>query len=178
MNKLIYVISGGPGFGKSALIDALDRRSFYCGKDVAREFIKEQIISGGEILPQNNRLEFQKIILQRRIKQYKDAPEGKICFFDRGIPDLIGYLTKENLEVPNEYYLASNKYRYEKIVFLTPPWQEIFEKDSERSETFREAKIIHKAIEKAYKDLSYKIINVPKGSINKRVEFILLKIKK
>ncbi|MBW2990272.1 AAA family ATPase [Candidatus Woesearchaeota archaeon] len=176
MNKNIYVVSGGPGFGKSALIDALEKKGFYVGKDVAREFIEEQKRTGGKILHYVHRLEFNKEVLQRRIKQYKDTPENKICFFDRGIPDLIAYLVKYELKVPNEFYEAANKYKYQKTVFFTPPWQEIFENDpKKRHENFEEAVSIHNTIEKVYQELGYEIINIPKTSVSERVEFVLLK---
>ena len=151
----------------------MKKEGFYCGNDVAREFIEEQIRSGGKALPWDNRKEFSKIILEKRIKQYEDAPEGDVCFFDRGIPDLIGYLIKAGLKVPDEYYKSAKSHPYQKIVFFTPPWQATFEKDPDRHETFGEAVIIHNAIKKVYQDLGYKVIDVPKTSVDKRIEFIL-----
>lgn len=176
IRKNVYVISGGPGFGKSSLINALKKKGFYCGEDVAREFIKEQIRIGGKTLPWNNRLEFSKIILKKRVKQYKDAPNGKICFFDRGILDLIGYIVKEGLKVPTEFYKVVEKYKYQEVTFFTPPWQKIFNKKSKRRESFNDAVAIHNSIKKVYKRLGYKTINLPKTSADKRAVFILSKI--
>jgi len=177
IQKSIYVITGGPGFGKSALIDALEKKGFHCGKDVAREFIKEQISNGGKIFPWSNRIEFSKIILQKRIKQYENALKGKICFFDRGIPDIIGFFIKDELEVPQEFFKAERDYKYKKIVFLTPPWLEIYKKDNVRRMDYNEAVVIHNILKKLYQELGYEIINIPKVQVSERVKFILSKIK-
>jgi len=171
-DKQIYVISGGPGFGKTALITALKKKGFLCGIDVAREYIYS-----GEKIPPRNTIKFNKIIMKKRIQQYKDAPKEKVIFFDRGIPDSVGYIKYRKLKIPEEYNAYAKKFRYQKNIFLTPPWKKIFEADEKkRSETFNEAATIHNMIKKVYQDLDYKIINVPKTSISKRVDFILSKI--
>ncbi|MCK4635078.1 MAG: AAA family ATPase [Candidatus Aenigmarchaeota archaeon] len=174
--KTIYVITGGPGSGKSTIIHALEKKGFLCNNEFARDIIKEQKKKGGKILPCINRLKFHELILQKRIEQYEDIPEGKICFSDRGIPDLIGYLINYGIEVPDKYYRLGKKYRYQDTVFFAPPWRELFKKDSERKETFDEAVDISDKIYDVYKDLDYNILTIPKVSVNDRVEFILSNI--
>lgn len=46
-----YIITGGPGVGKTALIEELNRQGFSTVPEDARRIIKEQIDLGGDGLP-------------------------------------------------------------------------------------------------------------------------------
>ena len=54
-----YVITGAPGTGKTAIINALKKRGYSCVDENSREIIAEQIINGGEILPWENQIAFE-----------------------------------------------------------------------------------------------------------------------
>ncbi len=56
---------------------------------------------------------------------------------------------------------------------MMPPWQEIYTTDNERYESFEQSLAIYNHLKKTYSDLNYKIIEVPKGTVNKRTNFIL-----
>jgi predicted ATPase len=60
--------------------------------------------------------------------------------FDRGIPDVIGYLRLCGLPVHVSMMAAAKRCRYAKRVFIAPPWLAIFEQDAERKQSPREAK--------------------------------------
>ena len=62
-------------------------------------------------------------------------------------------------------------YTYDKV-FLLPPWEDIYVPDTERYETFEQAMEIHKHLVTVYKRFMMPIIEVPKASVDKRVEFI------
>lgn len=59
--------------------------------------------------------------------------------FDRGIPDVIGYLRLCGLPVPHTALRAAEQRRYARRVFIAPPWLAIFEQDAERKQTLAEA---------------------------------------
>ena len=59
------------------------------------------------------------------------------------------------------------------ILFLLPPWELIFTQDTERFETFSQAKEIYMQLKETYSNLGYQVIEVPIGTVEKRVEFIL-----
>ena len=103
---------------------------------------------------------------------------NEIQFFDRGIPDNIGYLRLGNNPVPEEFHSAARNYRYNKKVFFLEPWKEIYVNDAERKEPFEVALKISESIKNAYIELDYDVICVPKRPVHERVEFILKKIKK
>ena len=54
-----------------------------------------------------------------------------------------------------------------------PPWQKIYTRDNERYESFEQSLAIHNHLKKTYLDLDYKVIEVPTGTVQKRVNFIL-----
>ena len=47
----LYVITGGPGTGKTSLIEELKTVGYQTVKEVARDIIKEQQLQGGNALP-------------------------------------------------------------------------------------------------------------------------------
>ena len=48
-----YIITGGPGSGKSTVIDALGKVGFLCADEVGRQIIQEQLKIGGDALHTN-----------------------------------------------------------------------------------------------------------------------------
>jgi predicted ATPase len=176
MNVTKYVITGGPGFGKTSIIDELERRGYNSVHEISRSIIKEQLDTGGDVLPWKNLNTFSRLVFEKRIQQHINAPQTKHSFFDRGIPDVIAYMVRDELELPEKYVHALSDYNYNEIVFLTPPWEEIFVNDNERKENYIEACDIHHFIKTTYSNLGYQTVEIPKLKINERVEFILEKL--
>lgn len=176
--KQIYVITGGPGFGKTQLIDELRRYGYRCSDEFARDLIEEQTLSGGEILPSGNARLFQQEVLKRRIEFFESVPDHSIAFADRGIVDQLAFARYKGFGSPENLIISASNYRYARTVFVTPPWKEIFVNDLIRTESYEEAVKIHKHIIETYEDLNYTIIELPLLPTKVRVEFMLLTISK
>jgi predicted ATPase len=168
-----FIISGGPGFGKTSIITRLHHLGFACEHEISRSIIKDQIDSGGDILPWKNLELFSRIVFEKRVKQFHEAPHQKLVFFDRGVPDVLAYMMLDNIEIPDKYYQSLLEVNYNNLVFLTPPWEMIFANDSERMENFEQAVIIHHKIEEMYRELGYDTCQLPLLSVEERVNFIL-----
>lgn len=168
------VITGGPGTGKSTVIDALAQRKFTCMPEISREVILNARKQGIDQLFLTKPLTFSELLLEGRINQYLEAEKknAEIVFFDRGIPDVHAYMNYISIDYPKSYIQKSNFYRYE-YIFLMPPWEEIYITDNERYENFEQALAIHNHLERTYKLLNYSIIEVPTGTIEERINFIL-----
>jgi len=175
-NPKRFVITGGAGFGKSSIIEQLEALGFTCFHEISRSIIQEQLLTNGDILPWKNLELFSKVVIEKRLEQYQQANNFNLSFFDRGIPDAISYLIKENIAMPPAYYTYLKEYTYQSAVFITPPWLEIFKNDSERKENFEQAGKDHYFIETIYRNLGYDIIEIPKTNLNNRVQFVLHKI--
>ncbi|WP_409415470.1 AAA family ATPase [Flavobacterium sp. PS2] len=176
MNKSIHLfaITGGPGCGKTTIIEELKKRGYNCVDEVAREIIKEQVQSNGNALPWADKEKFTLLMLEHSIETYtKNKDNALITFFDRGIPDTLAYANLIGLKPPPELTEAVKKYQYNPIVFILPPWEEIYQTDTERKQSFQEAIDTYKAIKNTYNGCGYQLIEVPKLGTKERVNFIL-----
>lgn len=172
------VITGGPGTGKSTVIEELTKRNFMCMPEISREVTLNARKNGTEQLFLTQPLLFSELLLEGRINQYIEAEKKnkELVFFDRGIPDVHAYMNYISIDYPKTYLTKSNLHRYN-YIFLMPPWEEIYISDNERYENFEQALAIHNHLERTYKELNYTIIEVPTGTIKDRTNFILDAVK-
>lgn len=173
MQKKIVLI-GGPGTGKSSVLNELENRDFHCMHEVSREVTLRAQQQGIQQLFLTDPILFSKMLLEGREKQFLDAISSShpTVFFDRGIPDVHAYLEYTKEPYPSEFIEKSNQYKYD-YAFRFKPWKEIYTSDNERYENFEESQVIDNFLQKAYEELGYTIIDVPFGSINERTDFIL-----
>jgi len=170
MSRIVF--TGGPGAGKTSVIEELAKRGHNIVPEPARTLIDKYKIDSPELLPsisKENRNLFQTAIEKETIKNYHDNQTG---FFDRSILDEIGYRNRYNIDINIELDYAAKNYRYN-TVFIFPFWKEIYKNDDVRHETPEEAEIIYNYLHGAYTKYGYNPIIVPKIETIKRVEFIL-----
>jgi len=168
------LLIGGPGTGKSTIINHLDKMGYRCLPEISREIILTAQKEGTEQLFLTQPLRFSELLLEGRIKQHQEANHlvANYVFIDRGIPDITAYLDLANDEYPATFKHANAKYTYDQV-FLLPIWDAIYISDNERYEDVEEAKKIQQQLIKTYTELGYDLIEVPKSSVEQRVEFIL-----
>lgn len=168
-----HVITGGPGSGKSTLIEALAARGFHHMPEAGRAIIRDQVMIGGSALPWDDRTAFAELMLGWELRSWHEARylTGPV-FFDRGIPDVLGYLRLCNLPVPAHVDEAAKQFRYHPRVFIAPPWQAIFTCDAERKQDFAEAVATYEAMVATYADLDYELVTLPLATVGERVRFV------
>jgi predicted ATPase len=173
MPKKIVLI-GGPGTGKSTVLNELIAKGYHCMPEISREIISIAQKKGIAQLFLKNPLLFSNLLLEGREKQYLEADksESEFVFFDRGIPDTHAYMNYSNTKYPAYFVEKSKTYTYQKV-FILPPWEEIFVSDNERYESFDIAVEIHHHLKKAYQEIGYTIRTVPFGTVKERTAFIL-----
>lgn len=174
MNKEIVVIIGGPGTGKTTIIEGLLAKGFCCYPEISREVTLEAKNQGIEQLFLENPLLFSELLLEGRKKQFHNAQKEphNIVFLDRGIPDVLAYMHYIGDSYPAFFDQACRDHIYTKI-FLLPPWEEIYISDNERYENFEQAKLIYNHLTETYQKYGYDLIEVPKGTVEDRISFIL-----
>src|ERR1700735_3810646 len=173
----LFVITGGPGSGKSTLINALAERGISTMPEAGRAIIQDQMAIGGEALPWSDRRAFAELMLSWEMRSYRAAlSRSGPVMFDRGVPDVLGYLRLSNLPIPSHVNNASRIFRYHRRVFLAPPWPEIFELDAERKQSFEEARATCDAMIATYSRLGYGVIPLPLAPVRARVRFVLAEI--
>lgn len=176
MEKQFYTITGGPGSGKTSLINELKKRGYGCQNEIARQIIKEQILIEGEGVPWKNLDLFKKMMLERFIQSYPSAQNGEILFFDRDILDLIGYDRLTKKESSFELIKAAQTLVYNEKVFVAPPWENIYCTDNERTHSFEWAVKVYDTLVKVYAEYGRKIIELPKVSVEERADFVIAHI--
>lgn len=171
-----YIITGAPGTGKSTIIESLKDLGLPVFEEIARKVIAQEVTKGTDHLPWANVEEFSKIVLSQMLAQKEQHENLSKSFLDRGIPDIIGYLHHSD-KTPDPMYEAYLKeFNYNKKVFFTPIWEEIYRNDNERIETISQAHQISDTLYNTYQSLGFNIILVPKISIKERVDFILSEV--
>ena len=145
--------------------------------EAGRAIIQDQVAIGGEALPWSDRRAFAELMLSWEIRSYRAALRltGPVIF-DRGLPDVLGYLRLSDLPIPSHVEKAAQIFRYHRRVFIAPPWPEVFARDAERKQSFEEARATYEVMTETYSALSYNLIPLPVGSVQERVQFVLAAI--
>jgi predicted ATPase len=165
------VIAGGPGAGKSTLVQALAESGEICYEESSRVLIREQLAQAGRMVPWGDLSAFAQECSERMHVQLTDSARHRRCFFDRGLPDLIGYLSHGGRGAPDAWRAASRAYA--SVVFFAPPWREIFVNDAERPQSFIEAQELSAHIRRAYEDCGFRLIDLVKSSAADRRRQVL-----
>ncbi|WP_370677388.1 AAA family ATPase [Pleomorphomonas sp. PLEO] len=158
----LFVVTGGPGTGKSTLIEALARRGFRHMPEAGRAIIRDQVTIGGPALPWGDRALYAELMLGWELRSYHEAEAmaGPVVM-DRGIPDIVGYLRLIGLPVPAHIEEAARRLRYNGTVFLAPYWEAIFAQDAERKQDREEAEATGRMMAETYAGLGYEVVELP-----------------
>jgi predicted ATPase len=94
-------------------------------------------------------------------------------FSDRGMPDTLGYARLIGMRETDFIESVCRPFRYASLVFLAPPWKEIYTTDSERKQNFAEAVRTFEVVGEVYRECGYEVAELPKGTPRDRARFIL-----
>lgn len=180
-NNNFYIITGGPGVGKTTLLEELKNRNYQIVPEIARELIKEQQANNGKALPWKDKNLYKELMFNRSINSFeqtdKNVNNKKPIFFDRGFLDAICYTELIQSKISEQMKSYAENWRYNKSVFMLPPWREIYETDNERKQNWEEAVLTFEKMCETYIKYGYDIVEIPNVSVSKRADFILEFIK-
>ena len=173
-NGRFLVLTGGPGSGKTTLVQALKRRGFATTEEAGRGVIREETELGGDALPWIDPERFAERMFEWELRSYRSAElaSGPV-FFDRGLPDTIGYLRLEGLPVPFAMEEEAWRLRYNPQVVIAPPWNDIYGKDEERRQSWAVAVRTYEVMAETYDELGYRLTELPRGTVEDRAEFMI-----
>ncbi len=172
-----YIITGGPGSGKTTLIDALRSKRYFCTTEAGRGIIQDQVAIDGHALPWQDPSLFAELMLCWEMRSYHLAEQTTgTVFFDRGVADVAAYLRLIGIAVPEHVRKAVMNFQYNPRVFIAPPWREIFHSDVERTQDFAEAERTYQALVATYGELRCDLVELPRVPVDERVRFILSRI--
>lgn len=174
MAKQIVLLIGGPGSGKTTLINHLAAQGHTCYPEISRQVTLEAQQQGIEQLFLEDPMLFSQKLLDGRVAQHISAQKdpAEVVFIDRGIPDVLAYMDFIGDTYPETFVQACREYRYTKI-FILPVWDEIYQCDNERYEDLQTAHHIQDHLITSYTSFGYQLIHVPKMTIAERADFVL-----
>lgn len=164
------VLTGAPGAGKTTLLDAAAAAGFRTSPEVARQLLQGP---GGMALRASDPLAFAQAMAEAHSLEYEThAKMPGTVIFDRGLPDVVGFLDLSGLAVPPAIDRACRMLRYTGPVLRAPAWAGIYAKDAERTQTLDEAIASDAAVTAAWKRYGYAVIDLPLASLAKRLAFL------
>lgn len=170
----LFVITGGPGAGKTTLAEHLQKAGFTTAPEAGRAIIRAQSAIGGNALPDKDPALYAELMLGWELRSHLSSlQEHGPVFFDRGIPDVLGYLRLIALPTPPHILRAAELFRYNTIVFIAPFWPDIYAHDRERTQSPAEARRTYEAMCEVYTELGYRLEALPCASVQERLDFVL-----
>ena len=164
------VLTGAPGGGKTTLLLALQQLGFEISHEVAREILKRP---GGMELRDTDPLSFANAMFAAHLSEFKKhSITHRPVVFDRGLPDVVGFLDLAGLPTPDALDAACRNFRYIGPIFRAPPWQEIYVRDHERIQTWTEAVENERAVTEAWHRYGYETVDLPLCPPNARAQFV------
>ena len=171
MNRFV-IISGCSGGGKSALLEELARRGYDTVAEPGRRIVQHELAHSGDALPWRDLSAFTRRAVDLSLQDLSTAsPNRGWTFFDRGLVDAAAAL--QAYDGGAALTEVASQYRFYRLVFLAPPWPEIYVTDHERRHDFKEARREHARLEQVYPALGYDVVMLPKSGIAERADFVL-----
>ena len=92
--------------------------------------------------------------------------------YDRGFPDIVGFIELESLSVSTEIEEACRHLRYSGPIFRAAPWREIYSQDEERIQSWDQAVESDLAVCTAWNKYGYELVDLPLAPVTDRVQFV------
>ncbi len=164
-----YILTGGPGSGKTSILNALRTKGEYIINEAATDYIKQRQAQG--VIEPWKESDFQKKILKLQLEREKNIPSTiERVFIDRGLADGLVYVEPDS-KLSNQIIKESKKNIYDRIFFIDPLYK--VEKNEIRREDKEGALGLGAKLKKAYYQLGYELISVAPDTIAQRVRVIL-----
>jgi predicted ATPase len=172
-----FIITGGPGGGKSSLLEKLSGQGYKHIAETGRQIIKERLHQG--LSPRPEPIEFARQMFDKDMENFKiNMAYTPLLFFDRSFLDSALLLSMADQNYFNGIREEMETHRCNRKVFITPPWKEIYRNDTERDQTYEEAIAVYNRLYAWYERNGYDLTIIPEDSIESRVNFVLSEVHK
>ena len=166
-----YVLTGGPGAGKTMVLTALAERGYHTVPEAARVHVEHGFALGKKIEEiRADEAAFQRELIRLKVAVEQAVPKTMPVFFDRGMHDSLTYLGLQGVHNDPELAIAVSNATYQKAFHLE---MIALEDDGVRTETQAEAEQIHADLRSAYEQAGIPVEAVPVMPVEERVNFIL-----
>lgn len=118
-------------------------------------------------------LGFAEAMLEAHRREFEAAKgAGQLVLFDRGFPDVVGFLDVSGLPVSPEIDQACRTLHYSGPILRAPAWQAIYAQDAERIQDWEQAVASDKAVTAAWKRYGYDPVDLPLSPVAQRLAFL------
>jgi predicted ATPase len=173
----IAVLTGGPGFGKTTLLNALAGAGMIVIREAALELINELNEKLGaeeqRAWRSSHFMEFQDMLIERQLQLEGNAAETGWNIADRGLLDIVGFCRFKRTAVPVKLTPQLLEKRYRKAFLLEPIPDFTDRRSTGRIFNREEAIAISDCLGSAYSDAGVPVIRVPFVTVEERVAFVL-----
>ena len=167
-----YVITGGPGAGKTSLMEHLASTGYDYIPETARQIIKDRISKG--LTPRPDPRTFAQQIFDQDWQNFmSNSNLSSLLFFDRSFIDSACMLFDADIDSYDKIKNTLQSHKYSSKVFITPPWREIYRNDEERDQSFEQSIQVYERLDKWYREHGYDMIILPKDTIENRARLVL-----
>ncbi|MFS8564060.1 MAG: AAA family ATPase [Rhabdochlamydiaceae bacterium] len=169
-----YIITGGPGVGKTTIIKHLEGQGEAVIHEAATDVIKRELENG--VSEPWSKVWFQEkvIALQEERQLQAASKENGSVYFDRSPIDTMTYCFIWQNE-PKTELMAVQKLVdegfYQETVFLIENLG-FCQQNDVRTESLQQSLFIHEKIKESYEGLGFRVISIPFASVEDRVEMI------
>lgn len=164
------VITGAPGAGKTTLLDAAAAAGLRTSPEVARRILQQP---GGMELRASDPIGFAEAMAEAHLREYRLHGHGNgVVLFDRGFPDVVGFLDVSGLTVPRAVDAACRRLRYQGPILRAPAWAAIYVQDPERIQDWAQAVASDEAVTAAWRRYGYAVTDLPLAPVAERLDFL------
>jgi predicted ATPase len=169
------VLTGAPGAGKTTLLNAAEAAGMRTSPEVARQLLQTP---GGMELREADPLGFAEAMLEAHAREFeRHAGAGSPVLFDRGFPDVVGFLDVSGLPVPKAVDRACRNLRYQGPILRAPAWAAIYAQDAERIQNWEQAVASDQAVTAAWRRYGYAVTDLPLTGVDERMDFLKSKLR-
>ena len=164
------VLTGAPGAGKTTLLDAAAAAGYRTSPEVARAILRQP---GGMALRESDPLAFAEAMAEAHAREFaRHADHPQVVLFDRGLPDVVGFLDVSGLPVPQAVDRACRTLRYSGPVLRAPAWADIYVQDAQRIQDWQQAVASDAAVTAAWRRYGYAVTDLPFAPVDERLAFV------
>ena len=174
-----YVITGGPGVGKTSIIRHLKEMGYHVVGEAATDVIQDALNRGVEKpWDKEYKSDFNDAILELQQHRQNEIPDTGLVFFDRSMIDTFTYAlipmggTKSLETMASKVQSVIDKQFYHQTVFFIDNLNGC-EKNEIRHENLGQLHTIEKHIELNYRALGYDVIHIGRDTVENRAKQIL-----
>lgn len=163
------VITGCSGGGKSTLLDEFERRGQAVVREPGRRVIAAERETGGQGFPWEDHQRFASLAFWMSVGDH-GAADSDPTFFDRSALDQAAWFLREGLPLPDALP------DYFRMVFVAPPWPEIYQVDADRKHGFDEAITEFDDLMKRLPEWGYDCRVLPKTGVSDRADWVMAEL--